>query len=256
MAISFMGEEVSFKGDTGSGGQSGSTKGCVKFPHGKNGQVALGGDGGSILEINVDSDGGGIWLDVSYILGYSVPVVCHANGAMTGCNEDLFNNGGKEGSVKKNPRGPNFGPYGTQGSEDPGQYDGSKAADSIPWCYACSPPPDFFGPCAGAAYTFPYDDKATIKLPDGKAECCIGANCPKAPKQGSTWKTGYPQTAEQRGGAPCQICPSSGKRSMDELETVFKRFEEEGKVVGEKLIPRRHKRHTHRHAAAHGSLNE
>lgn len=198
------------------------------------GQVAVGGTGGTIFEGNPDG-----YFDVSYILGYSVPMLCSANGVKSGCSKDLLGNGGKPGTVHKNPTGPG-------GVHDPGSYNG--CATCTPWCYACSAIDSFFAPCAGSAYTYPYDDAATVGPATGPITCCIGTGCGSTGREGSA-ADGNPQLSRD---PPCGLCAAGSKRSVDELETVFRRSEAEVPARSPSLLPRRNKIHGH-HAGAHGA---
>ncbi len=101
-------------------------------------------------------------IDVSYVDGYSVPITCSSQGIpITGCNIDLFKQPGiqcdklVDGPVCLNP------------------------AQDIP----NGPAPPFFAACAGAAYTYPNDNKANVSNLGSKlVSCCIGALC-KAPSR-------------------------------------------------------------------------
>ena len=222
--VQWTGDVVSYSWPRGSC----QTEGCLDLT-GFEGQVAIGGEDGTILEVNPSN-----YLDISYILGFSVPVVCTGNGAVTGCNKDLFGNGGREGQVQKNPTGPG-------GSRDPGAYQG--CASCVPWCYACSAADPFFAPCAGSAYVYPYDDFATIG-PATAVTCCVGTNCPSSGREGRT-AGGNPQPERVE---PCELCSGVSKRSVDQLEEVMGRWEREFKPVSPSLLARgesRHRRHAH-----------
>ncbi|KAL9125856.1 MAG: hypothetical protein Q9217_005001 [Psora testacea] len=220
--VQWTGDVVSYSWPKGSG----QTQGCLDLT-GFEGQVAIGGTGGTILEVNPSN-----YFDISYILGYSVPVVCSGNGALTGCNIDLFGNGGAEGQVKKNPTGPG-------GARDPGDYQG--CATCTPWCYACSAADPFFAPCAGSAYVYPYDDGATVG-PATALTCCVGTSCPTTGREGDT-KGGNPQMTRD---PPCGVCAGESKRSVDQLEHVMAKWERDSKPLSPSLVPKRHKRHGHR----------
>ena len=77
-------------------GTEGPATGCTDLGAGFTGQVGvsyMGSDGrvhadGTIIELNPTG-----FFDVSYILGYTLPVVCSSNGASSGCSTDLFNTG-------------------------------------------------------------------------------------------------------------------------------------------------------------------
>ena len=118
MNIKWSGEQVSYSWSGGSG----TTTGCLNLGSSFQGQVAVGGSGGTIFEGNPSG-----YFDVSYILGYSVPMLCSSGSEKSGCSIDLLGNGGKAGTVHKNPTGPG-------GAHDPGSYNG--CASCKPWCYA------------------------------------------------------------------------------------------------------------------------
>ena len=100
-------------------------------------------------------------IDVSYVDGYSVPITCSSLGvAVTGCNIDLF----KEATCEN-------------------QVDGPVCLNSAV-NLADGPPPCFFAPCAGAAYTFPNDNEAnTSNLGSNLVSCCIGTTCEAPSRQ-------------------------------------------------------------------------
>ncbi|KAL8970862.1 MAG: hypothetical protein Q9183_001328, partial [Haloplaca sp. 2 TL-2023] len=110
------------------------------------------------------------FFDVSLVDGYSVPITCSVGGkVILGCNKELFDQ-------------PCQGP-------DHALDDGAvchNAAQSKDW----GPPSAFFAPCAGAAYTFPKDDKATQgwATPETEISCCVGTSCPPSMIQGSFLK--------------------------------------------------------------------
>ncbi|EJT76479.1 hypothetical protein GGTG_06398 [Gaeumannomyces tritici R3-111a-1] len=105
---------------------------------------------------------GEIGINISFVSGYSVPIVCacaETNRMVVGCNKNLWglgtcpNNNGK-GSCK-NPTRTNTG---------------------------ATSPTQFFAPCRGAAYTFPRDNKAMAHdiCKGGTINCCIGTKCRKS----------------------------------------------------------------------------
>lgn len=231
LQIQWTGLEVSY---SWSGGSGKTTKGTCLDLTGFQGQVALGGAGGSIIETNPSN-----YFDVSYILGYSVPIVCSGGGAVTGCNKDLLGNGGKEGQVRKNPTGPG-------GTKDPGSYAG--AADKTPWCYACSVIDPFFQPCAGSAYSYPYDDGASVG-PSTDVTCCVGTDCPSTGREGST-AGGHPEMSRD---PPCNYCAGTGsggtKRGLQELLEGVEGANATEVVAEQGGRKRKHKRH----GSAHGN---
>lgn len=232
MVIQWDGDVVPFSWSGGSG----TTTGCLSVGSSWEGQIAIAGSGGTIFEGNPSG-----FFDVSYILGYSVPMVCSANGVKSGCSLDLLGNGGKAGTVHKNPTGPG-------GARDPGAYNG--CASCSPWCYACDAPDAFFADCSGSAYVYPYDDGATVGPASGPITCCIGTGCGTTGREGST-KGGNPQPERD---PPYAVCSGSSKRSADELEEVFKRYEAEAPAPthSPSLLPRKRKAHK-QHAVAHDS---
>ena len=232
MTISWTGDEVPYSWSGGSG----TTTGCTTLGSSFAGQVEVGGSGGTIFEGNYN--GGEMYFDVSFITGFSVPMVCSSSAGMSGCSIDLFSQGTecpqKSGSVCTNPVGIN-------GNKQPGSYGGDMGAS--PWCYACSAPDPFFQPCAGAGYTFPYDDTATQSA-SGTISCCIGTSCGSTGREGST-KDGHAETT--RSSEPCQLCSSGGsKRGFDATN------ERNGPALSPSLQPRMHKRSLHKHGLAYG----
>ncbi|KAL9610101.1 MAG: hypothetical protein Q9167_005180 [Letrouitia subvulpina] len=87
-----------------------------------------------------------VFIDVSYVDGYSVPITCGMNEAANevGCNIDLFEHGNCESTDTK--RGNNC-------------WNSMRNANN-----GNGPASPFFAPCQGAAYTFPKDDIATKGL--------------------------------------------------------------------------------------------
>lgn len=102
-------------------------------------------------------------IDVSYVDGYTVPITCSVQGVVvTGCNVELFDQPGikcndlMDGPLCLNP------------------------ARSTP----NGPPTCFFGVCAGAAYTYPNDNRANIdSLQSRLISCCIGTSCAAPSRQ-------------------------------------------------------------------------
>lgn len=131
------------------------------YPTGWAGRISVGETtnvGNSLIEGSYTNEP---YIDVSYVDGYSVPITCSCNGIpVTGCNVDLFNQPGI-----------------TCDDEVEGNICLNTIRDSSP----AGPPAPFFAACAGAAYTFPDDDKAVQRCP-GSISCCIGTSC-KAPSR-------------------------------------------------------------------------
>ena len=238
MNIAWTGDSVSYKVSTS--GASGMTTGCLNLGTSFVGQVAVGGEGGTIFEGNYNGNNPQ-FFDVSFITGYSVPMLCTGSGGASGCSIDLSSQGN---SCPQPNGGMCTNPVGENGNKQPGTYAGEMASE--PWCYACSAPDPYFQPCSGAGYTYPYDDGAT-RTSTTTITCCIGTSCGSTGREGST-KNGNPQTSRD---PPCNLCPSGGsKRGLDE---IFESFEKQQRSVSPSLLPRKHKRHSHshRHAALH-----
>ncbi|KAL2042795.1 hypothetical protein N7G274_004554 [Stereocaulon virgatum] len=238
MNIAWTGDEVSYT--VASTGATGTTKGCLNLGTSFSSHVEVGGAGGTWFEGNY-AGGNPQWFDVSFITGFSVPLMCSGpEGHKSGCSIDLFSQGNAcpqpNGKVCHNPTG-------MYGNKDPGAYQGDMTA--TPWCYACSAPDPFFQPCAGSGYTYPYDDGAT-QTTTGTITCCVGTSCGSSGREGSK-KNGNPQPSRD---PPCGLCPGGGsKRGLDE---VFESFEKQQRAVSPSMLPRKHKRHVHhRHAALH-----
>lgn len=105
---------------------------------------------------------GEIGINISFVSGFSVPIVCacaETSRVVVGCNKNLWalntcgNDNGK-GSCR-NPTRNNA---------------------------LATSPTKFFAPCRGAAYTFPADNKAMAHdiCKGGTINCCIGSSCRKS----------------------------------------------------------------------------
>ncbi|KAL8732696.1 MAG: hypothetical protein Q9166_002672 [cf. Caloplaca sp. 2 TL-2023] len=222
------------------------------FPPGWSGRVHVGGgpgapNGGTLFEGNVAGGGGQGAMDVSYVEGFSVPMLCtdNTNNFVSGCGIDLFSvgtcpTGGSAGGVCRNPQGPG----GDRDSALPGRQ-----------CEECSPPDAFFAPCAGAAYAFPDDDDAVDGQSGLDITCVVGASSQRTGREGSTAETGNAQVGR------CVVCPeyTSAKRSLENV--LFGRGVESSMARSPSMLPRVHKksigdilgRRSHRHGVAHGS---
>ncbi|KAI0000609.1 Osmotin, thaumatin-like protein [Xylariaceae sp. FL0662B] len=104
-----------------------------------------------------------ITLDVSYVDGFTLPIVCICNSVVVlGCNLNLL-------------------------EMCPDKYLLNNRTCMNP--FRDAPPPgdsNFFSACSPMAYTYPTDDGATISVIDGCEEritCCVGTSCPPHPKQ-------------------------------------------------------------------------
>ena len=163
-------------------GSNSTTKGCMELGQ-WDGQIRIGDhphptkDSRTILETNPVGE----WAsyDVSYILGYSHPLVCKdtVQKTLTGDNTDLWKVEGASCDDKNGYTcvGP-VGPWGTHAS-----------AMSPTSCWNCNPPNPFFSPVAGAAYTYPDDNGSVISASSNAIACCVGKSCEwKNPKAGST----------------------------------------------------------------------
>lgn len=126
------------------------------FPTGWGGRICVGPNlspNGSKIE---GSFTGTHDIDVSYVDGYSVPLVCDSEGTpVSGCNVELFDYATCEDLVQ--------GPL----CLNPARY--SNTWESVP---------QFFRPCTGSAYTYPSDNLANRgNLSSNLVTCCIGTPC-------------------------------------------------------------------------------
>lgn len=242
MNIFWTGDEVDYSVMIDNGpdiASTGTTTGCLNLGD-FHSQVYVGGVHHTMFEGNWGADIQ--YFDVSYIPGFSVPMVCNSpTGKMTGCSIDLHSHGSPCPQSDGDKLCTN--PVGAFGNKDPGGYLGEMAAD--PWCGTCSAPDPFFQPCAGSAYAFPYDDDAVATAgPGDTITCCIGTSCGSTGREGRT-KGGNPQPTRQ--GAPCALCPSQySKRGLEDVLA-------DTPAMTPSLLPRKHKRnqHQHRHADVH-----
>ncbi|KAL8670663.1 MAG: hypothetical protein Q9168_004803 [Polycauliona sp. 1 TL-2023] len=251
MNVRVSGDSVSYRFEPSVAGNpsEGTIGDCDvwSFPPGWNGRVHIGGgsgapDGGTLYEGNVGGSTGA--MDVSYVEGFSVPMMCtdNTNKFVSGCGIDLFTKGtcptgGSAGGVCKNPQGPG------------GDRDSANNA-----CEACSPPDPFFAPCAAAAYTFPDDDDAVDGQSGLDITCVVGASSKLTGREGKTAKTGNPQAGR------CEVC--AGGNSKRTLENVLFGRGVQPSARSPSMLPRAHRRTTvgilgkrsHRHGIAHGSV--
>ncbi|KAL8776625.1 MAG: hypothetical protein Q9213_008198 [Squamulea squamosa] len=254
MNVQISGDSVAYRFDPPVAGNptTGTIGDCDvwSFPPGWIGRVHVGGgsgapDGGTLYEGNVAAGGGKGAMDVSYVEGYSVPMICtdNTNRFVSGCGIELFDlhtcpTGGTAGGVCRNPQGPG----GTRDSK-------------FNWCEACSPPDAFFAPCAAAAYTFPTDDDAVDGESGLDITCVVGASGNTPKRAGSTAATGNPQAGY------CDVCPGSvtARRSLEDV--VFGREVQPQVARSPSMLPRAHKKslgdilgkRSHHHGIAHGS---
>ena len=133
------------------------------FPTGWAGRICVGPDlnpNGSKIE---GSFTGPPDIDVSYVDGYTVPIICLSEGvAVTGCNIELFN--------QPNVRCEQLIDRATC----------LNPAKDVP----DGPAPPFFKACAGAAYTYPNDNTANRdSLSSNLISCCVGRTCQAPARQ-------------------------------------------------------------------------
>ncbi|KAG7008009.1 hypothetical protein G7Y79_00007g021340 [Physcia stellaris] len=114
-------------------------------------------------------------MDVSYVDGYSVPIVCTSAGKVGGSNTELF-------GLNGNKCGQNVDISGFEICPNPAlpKYNG--------------PADPFFAPCQGKAYTYPADNLANMMNVDATTHCCIGTTCSMGP--------GKRSVLSEREGAP------------------------------------------------------
>ncbi|KAL8741647.1 MAG: hypothetical protein Q9190_005764 [Brigantiaea leucoxantha] len=245
MNVQVSGDNVDFRFEPTVAGmpESGMTNDCAvwSFPPGWGGRVHVGGGsgapaGGTLFEGNTNGASGA--MDVSYVEGYSVSMMCtdNGNGFKSGCTIDLWKQGntcptgGSEGGICKNPQGP-----------------GGTRDSAVRTCEECSPPDPFFGPCAAAAYTFPFDDAAVDGQSSLDISCVIGAgNGEKTNREGDTATTGNPQAGR---GCP-NICSGSSKRDLEDVLFGKQQAREEAEPVSRREVkPSPHRTFIKRDAA-------
>lgn len=235
MNVQVSGANVDFRFDPPVAGNptTGKTGDCGvwTFPRGWSGRVHVGGGdgapkGGTLYEGNINKTTGIAAMDVSFVEGFSVPMICtdNGNGFVSGCGIDLFTlhscpTGGSAGGVCKNPQGP-----------------GGTRDSAIRACEACSPPDPFFGPCAAAAIVFPTDDAANDGISSLNISCTIGVSSQRTGREGDTETAGHPEAGR------CSVCGSS-KRSLEDV--LFGRGVEAPVIArSPSMLPRVHKKST------------
>lgn len=222
-----------------SGGTGSTTPGTCTDLGAFSGQLAVNGTGGTIFEGNYNG-GAGMYFDVSFIIGYSAPLMCWTSTGMSGCSIDLHAHAATQNLACPQPGAGGIctNPVGSNGMATPGAYEGDMGAS--PWCRACSAPHAFFQPCAGSGYTYPYDDGATMSA-SGTIQCCVGTDCGSTGREGST-KDGNPQP--HRSAEPCTLCTGGSKRGLSEAQAEAQQIR----------VSKKHRRsgHGHKHAQAHG----
>ena len=147
------------------------------------------------------------------------------------------------GEVCNNPQGP-------AGKRNPGPppADGN-SPNAYPWCQACSAPDAFFAPCAGGAYTYPYDDVAMAS--GTEITCCIGPDCEQ--KEGIPAKTDIGNCLSgdvKIRKDPCIPCPGTNSCSVQSSKRSLEQVLEN--AVVEKRGSVHLRRHRHHHGAAAG----
>ena len=97
-------------------------------------------------------------MDVSYVDGYSVPIVCTSAGKVSGCNTELFGLNGNTCNQNVDISDFEICPNPARSMND-------------------GPADPFFAPCQGKAYTYPNDNDANYSNVDAITNCCIGTDC-------------------------------------------------------------------------------
>lgn len=106
----------------------------------------------------------GVFGDVSFVDGFTVPITCSCNGKpFLGCNTDLFNQ----------PKGIKCPKLVGGACVNPAR--GTKTSKDL---NGAAP---FFNECLNSAYTWDTDDHASDKdnTCNGYMSCCVGTDCPK-----------------------------------------------------------------------------
>ena len=201
-----------FGRDSGGTSQQTSTKdACICMNPGSV-SVKIGSTGkddrSTLIEGNAKGYSDASFFDVSYVEGYTYPIVCWSdadNKKMTGSPIDLYS----RGKCTSNPSSTKMG--------DICENDGFKPL-STPGgdqCMRCTLPSMFFAPTSGAAYAYPYDDQACASgkvdgqayggpvVTGGKITCCVGPQCCM-----NTWTIGG-QTNPGNCNRDCKPCANS-----------------------------------------------
>jgi len=157
-------------------------------PTGWGGNVAIAdaefelGDNDSLLEASYGNQGSaGLQtdLDVSYVNGFSVPIICKCMDKtqntfrqVTGSNVDLFSAGGCTDTSGTGSCGLCHQLDGNGACINPNRSAGALDATVVT--------DEFFMPAAGGAYTFPFDgyngNNGNSKC-SGAVTCCVGTSC-------------------------------------------------------------------------------
>ena len=128
------------------------------FPTGWAGRIGVGKTTDSANSKIEGSVTGAPDMDVSYVDGYSVPIVCKSAGKVSGCNTELF-------GLNGNKCNQNVDISAFQICKNPAVTLNN------------GPPDSFFAPCQAKAYTYPKDDLANQGGVDATTNCCIGTAC-------------------------------------------------------------------------------
>ncbi|MDI1488452.1 MAG: hypothetical protein OHK93_007727 [Ramalina farinacea] len=256
MTISFTDDSLSVNYAAGNGGSpsTGKTQGtCICMSAGSV-RVNIGttdtADHTTLIEGSAAGDDS--YYDVSYVEGYTHPVVCRVSdgSSMSGHHEDLFAKGASCDTTTTKD--------GTKLCINPGYTAMTTPGADPNSCWRCTLPSEFFAPASGAAYTYPFDDspcasgpmatKGAYKSPMGKGEalvCCVGPNCSP-----NTYSVGGQTSMGNCNRPGCMPCQGSGSVCTSACSTGSKRGLEE---VFQKAEPvqKRHLRHSHHRAHGH-----
>ncbi|KAL8796945.1 MAG: hypothetical protein Q9195_000716 [Heterodermia aff. obscurata] len=143
----------------------------ITYPTGWAGQIAVGPvpDDGVISrgsKIEAAFLGGNVYVDVSYVDGYTYPIVCSCQGqVLVGCNYPLLAHAAADGGCPS---------PGNRICYNPDVHSGKVSG---------SPALSFFEPCQGAAMTYPNDFNGQNTCPVNEVFCCVGLLCPRNPRQ-------------------------------------------------------------------------
>ena len=115
-----------------------------------------------------------VYLDISYVTGFSIPIVCSCGTSVsgtpvTGCNKALL-------SLNQCPA--------------PQLLGNPNTGTCINLAPDNGPPTTFFAPCQGAAFTYADDTGAIGTCAVNNIACCLGAMCSPVARQpsGAVWK--------------------------------------------------------------------
>ena len=190
MHIKFSSDSLAVPFTPGDGGTSDykTTKDSCVCMHGGSVRINIGSTDHTqhttLIEGNAEGLGQDVsWWDVSYVEGFTYPVVCWQDNnpsRMSGSNVDLYKSGKCTSDGSKTKMG------------DICQNDGYDPLVRGINCWQCTLPSVFWAPAAGAAYTYPKDDatcasdppdpKSGLKyaspmMKGGEITCCVGPQC-------------------------------------------------------------------------------